>query len=84
MYFALTLIKGRAKTMAYRKVNTATGTCSEMGGEGPCSTCKDITNPSCEFPSAAELANAEGEPEGNIIEFPGLFNLIQFPGLALG
>lgn len=65
--------------MAYRKINRETGTCSNMGGPGPCSTCEDIDNPSCVFHGLAELATADPGPVEKIIEFPGLFNLIQFP-----
>jgi hypothetical protein len=69
--------------MAYRKVNAATGICSKKGSDGPCSACEDINNPLCAFPGLAELAAAVDEP-GNLLEFPGLFNLIQFPRPAIG
>jgi hypothetical protein len=68
--------------MAYRKVNAA-GVCSEKGGNGPCSACEGINNPLCAFPGVAELAAVIDDLGGNIIEFPGLFNLIQFPAPAL-
>jgi hypothetical protein len=66
--------------MAYRKINRVTGVCSEMGGNGLCSACKEIDNPSCVF-YVAEWANARDRSTGNVIESPDLpeSSVIGFP-----